>query len=78
MEGTMVERAEELAEIDALFARADADHDGQISFAEFRALVRELDDDTPDEALRIGFAETDVDGNGRINIDEFRDWWLSE
>jgi Ca2+-binding EF-hand superfamily protein len=73
----MVDRAEELAEIDALFARADADHDGQISFAEFRALVRELDDDTPDEALRIGFGETDADGNGRINIDEFRDWWLS-
>ena len=73
----MIERAEELAEIDALFSRADADHDGQISFAEFRALVRELDDDTPDEELRIGFGETDADGNGRINIDEFREWWLS-
>ena len=73
----MVDRAEELAEIDALFARADADHDGQISFAEFRTLVRELDDDTPEDELRIGFAETDADGNGRINIDEFRDWWLS-
>jgi Ca2+-binding EF-hand superfamily protein len=75
----MVERAEELAEIDALFARADADHDGQINFAEFRALVRELDDDeTPAEALRIGFEATDADGNGLINIDEFRDWWLSD
>ena len=73
----MVDRAEELAEIDALFARADSDHDGQISFAEFRVLVRELADDTPDDELRIGFAETDADGNGRINIDEFRDWWLN-
>jgi Ca2+-binding EF-hand superfamily protein len=75
----MVGKTEELAEIDALFARADADHDGQINFAEFRSLVRELhDDDVPEDMLRIGFAETDTDRNGRINIDEFRDWWLSE
>ena len=74
----MAGRAEELAEIDALFARADADHDGQISFAEFRALARELDEELSDEELRIGFGETDGDGNGRINIDEFRDWWLSD
>ena len=75
----MVGKAEELAEIDALFAHADADHDGQINFSEFRALVLELDDDgiTPD-TLRIGFEETDSDGNGRINIDEFRAWWLAD
>jgi Ca2+-binding EF-hand superfamily protein len=69
----------ELAEIDALFARADTDHDGQINFTEFQRLVSELDDGGFDEeSLRIGFTETDVDGNGRINIDEFRDWWLAE
>jgi Ca2+-binding EF-hand superfamily protein len=74
----MVGKAEELAEIDALFARADGDNDGQISFTEFKALVSELDDARmSDETLRIGFVETDVDGNGRINIDEFRAWWLS-
>jgi Ca2+-binding EF-hand superfamily protein len=75
----MVGKAEELAEIDALFARADADHDGQINFSEFRTLVLELDEDgiTP-ETLRIGFEETDADHNGRINIDEFRAWWLEE
>jgi Ca2+-binding EF-hand superfamily protein len=74
-----VARAEELAEIDALFARADADHDGQIDYREFRSLVRELDEgEMPDEILRIGFTETDADGNGRINIDEFRAWWLSD
>lgn len=75
----MVGKAAELAEIDALFARADTDDDGQINYSEFRALVRELDDDDmPDESLRIGFAETDSDGNGRINIDEFRAWWLTD
>ena len=74
----MVDKAEELAEIDALFARADRDDDGQIDFTEFKALVRELDDGLMnDEMLRIGFVETDADGNGRINIDEFREWWLS-
>ena len=39
----MAGRDEELAEIDALFAQADLDHDGQINFTEFKALVRELD-----------------------------------
>ena len=38
----MVGDARELAEIDALFARADGDHDGQINFTEFRRLVRSL------------------------------------
>jgi Ca2+-binding EF-hand superfamily protein len=75
----MVDPHEEIAEIDALFARADRDHDGQIDFTEFRSLVRELDDSQMnDETLRIGFVETDADRNGRINIDEFRAWWLSE
>jgi Ca2+-binding EF-hand superfamily protein len=73
----MIGKAEELAEIDALFARADSDHDGQITFSEFRALARELDEELTDEDLRVGFGATDADGNGRINIDEFRDWWLS-
>ncbi len=75
----MAGSSKEIDEIDALFARADHDHDGQIDFTEFRALVRELDDASMDDAtLRVGFVETDVDGNGRINIDEFRAWWLSD
>jgi len=74
----MVSKAEELAEIDALFARADTDDDGQITFNEFKALVRELDEDLDAETLRVGFDVSDADGNGRINIDEFRTWWLSD
>lgn len=70
-------RAEELAEIDALFAQADQDNDGQINFTEFKALVRELDEELSEQELRVGFTETDTNGNGRINIDEFRTWWLS-
>jgi Ca2+-binding EF-hand superfamily protein len=70
-------RDEELAEIDALFAQADLDHDGQINFSEFKTLVHELDGDMTEAELRIGFTETDVNQNSRINIDEFRAWWLS-
>ena len=70
-------RDEQLAEIDALFAQADLDHDGQINFTEFKTLVRELDGDMTEAELRIGFTETDVNQNSRINIDEFRAWWLS-
>ncbi len=32
----------------------------------------------PEDILRVGFTETDTDRNGRINIDEFRSWWLSD
>jgi Ca2+-binding EF-hand superfamily protein len=74
----MVDKAEELAEIDALFARADSDHDGQITFSEFKALVRELDENLDADALRVGFLETDADRNARISIDEFRAWWLAD
>ena len=70
-------KEQELAEVDALFAQADLDHDGQIDFTEFKALVRELDADMSEAELRIGFSETDANQNGRINIDEFRAWWLS-
>ena len=73
----MVSRAQELAEIDALFALADQDNDGQINFTEFKALVRELDAGMSEAELRIGFTETDANQNSRINIDEFRAWWLS-
>jgi Ca2+-binding EF-hand superfamily protein len=72
-----VGKEQELAEIDALFAQADLDHDGQINFTEFKELVRELDGDLSEADLRVGFTETDVNQNSRINIDEFRAWWLS-
>jgi Ca2+-binding EF-hand superfamily protein len=77
MEVPVANREQELAEIDALFAQADQDHDGQINFSEFKTLVRELDGDMTDAELRVGFTETDVNQNSRINIDEFRAWWLS-
>jgi hypothetical protein len=28
--------------------------------------------------LRVGFTETDTNQNSRINIDEFRAWWLTD
>jgi len=74
----MAGRDEELAEIDALFAQADLDHDGQINFTEFKVLVRELDGDMTEAELRVGFTDTDTNQNSRINIDEFRAWWLSD
>jgi len=73
----MVSKSEELAEIDTLFAQADQDNDGQINFSEFKALVRELDAGLSEADLRVGFTETDTNQNSRINIDEFRAWWLS-
>ena len=51
---------------------------GGAEAAETAKLVSELDDGQHSEAeLRIGFTETDTNQNGRINIDEFRAWWLN-
>ena len=51
--------------IDEIFARADADHDGQISFSEFVDFVRRHE-----AFLRKAFNRMDFDGSGFIKRDE--------
>ncbi len=65
------ERLEELRED---FAEVDDDGDGMIDFAEFSALMGDLDADMKAEELRIGFGEIDTDRNGRISLAEFIAW----
>src|SRR5688500_16152934 len=76
--GVEIGEAEELAETVVVFTLADQHTDEQINCAEHEALVCELDEELIEQEVRVGFTETDTDGNGRINNDEFRTWWLSD
>jgi len=67
-----------IEEIEELFEQNDTDGNGDIDFAEFQALMRELDETLSQHALEIGFREIDSNRDGRINFDEFIDWWLTD
>jgi calmodulin len=69
------DRVDEIAE---LFEQNDTDGNGDIDFGEFEALVSELDPRMSKASLEIGFRETDINKDGRINFDEFLDWWLTD
>lgn len=65
-------------EIEELFEQNDTDGNGDIDFQEFTALVADLDPKMPGSALTVGFRDIDTNKDGRINFDEFLDWWLTD
>ena len=60
------------------FAQADSDHDGRINFAEFGALLEDLEAGMSEQDLHIGFREIDTDRDGRIDLREFVAWWTEQ
>jgi Ca2+-binding EF-hand superfamily protein len=66
------------AELRANFRRADLDHDGRISLAEFRSLLETLDSEMSPEEIAVGFAELDTDHDASIGFDEFVAWWARD
>jgi len=67
-----------IAEIEELFEQNDTDGNGDIDFAEFSALLADLDPQMPRAALEVGFRDIDTNKDGRINFDEFIEWWLAD
>ena len=70
--------AEQLSEIVENFTHFDEDHNGFIDYEEFKRLVNVLPGDMSEEEMRIGFDIVDVDNNGRIDCDEFIQWWQDQ
>eukprot|EP00930_Biecheleria_cincta_P101594 TRINITY_DN9323_c0_g1_i1.p1 TRINITY_DN9323_c0_g1~~TRINITY_DN9323_c0_g1_i1.p1 ORF type:complete len:496 (-),score=118.78 TRINITY_DN9323_c0_g1_i1:138-1625(-) len=58
------------------FRRLDKDGDGSISPEELEVILRELGDWTDDEFEQL-FGECDVDGNGKLNVEEFIDFIMA-
>jgi Ca2+-binding EF-hand superfamily protein len=67
-----------IEEIEELFEQNDTDGNGDIDFAEFTALMDDLDPQMPHAALEIGFRDIDTNKDARINFDEFLVWWLTD
>lgn len=57
------------------YQRFDADHNGQIDLAEFRALLTELGAQLERSVVESAFDAIDVDENGLVDFDEFAQWW---
>lgn len=61
-------------EVEEMFDRIDENGDRHISFEEFSGLMRHMDHDKPDAALRATFANMDTNRDGCISFDEFFAW----
>jgi Ca2+-binding EF-hand superfamily protein len=59
------------------FARFDHDTDGKIDEAEFAKLLDELGLGYSGVQVHAAFTAIDVDGSGRIELEEFRAWWTT-
>ena len=64
-----------IAELRTAFDQCDADADNLIQYAEFVALLDNLEAGMSKEDVRIGFDEIDTDDDGVIDFDEFLAWW---
>jgi hypothetical protein len=58
-----------------LFIQFDADGDGDLSRSELEHLVVRLGKCLSKQELSAAMVSMDTDGNGRIAIDEFEEWW---
>nr|P58171.1 RecName: Full=Polcalcin Syr v 3; AltName: Full=Calcium-binding pollen allergen Syr v 3; AltName: Allergen=Syr v 3 [Syringa vulgaris]AAK01144.1 calcium-binding protein [Syringa vulgaris] len=65
--------AEEVAELERIFKRFDANGDGKISSSELGETLKTLGSVTPEEIQRM-MAEIDTDGDGFISFEEFKDF----
>jgi Ca2+-binding EF-hand superfamily protein len=63
---------EELREI---FDHYDADHNGFIDAREFGSLCRALDGGFSSVEIETGWMSVDTNKNGRIEFEEFANWW---
>ncbi len=57
------------------FEQFDTDKNGYIDQREFAALLEFLGIELTSQATATAFLAVDVNGNGRIELSEFRTWW---
>jgi Ca2+-binding EF-hand superfamily protein len=60
------------------FDRVDADENGVIDQPEFAQLLDQLGVGYSDAQVHAAFTSIDVNGSGRIDLEEFRAWWTSQ
>ena len=58
-------------ELKSGFRQFDKDQDGAITFEDLKALMEELEEELSDEELHEMIRVADIEGNGKINFEEF-------
>jgi len=64
-----------MSEVEDIFRHFDKDNSGAIDVKELNALMEALGADIEQAELDIAITALDADGNGKIELDEFRAWW---
>jgi Ca2+-binding EF-hand superfamily protein len=67
--------SDDIVELRLEFDACDPDADGRVTFGEFDSLLESLGSRLSAEQRRAEFSRIDTDGNGLINLTEFRRWW---
>ena len=73
MFGALGTKPKPISEI--MFAKFDKDHSGNIDTSEFKNLCFELDYVLTDLEVSLALKVLDADGNGKIELEEFKKWW---
>jgi Ca2+-binding EF-hand superfamily protein len=66
---------EQRAEMREIFRHYDEDNSGSIDCSELRHLMEALGAPIDDEECAMAVQALDADGSGKIEFDEFVDWW---
>ena len=66
---------DQIADLCAGFEACDTDADGRVGCAEFENLLQSAGSQLSAGKRRSEFARIDTDGNGLIDLAEFKRWW---
>ena len=66
-----------LKKIQDAFDRIDVDKSGTIEAPELKLMMMEMGKQHEDSDIEKMMLELDSDGDGKVTIEEFRDWWIS-
>jgi Ca2+-binding EF-hand superfamily protein len=66
---------DDIADLCAQFGVCDTDADGRLTYVEFEVLLQSVGSQLPAVRSREEFSRIDTDGNGLIDLSEFKHWW---
>lgn len=68
---------DQIAELREIFSHYDHDNNGVIDRGELRALLEALDTQLSEDEIDAGMRAIDNNRNGKIEFEEFLEWWAN-